>query len=282
MLLSVSAYAQPGPEPPDTAFALQEELPVIPGLTPEQVAALSPRERQLLLQIEPPKIWERQPGETATQYAAFCVYRDLGPRRTLTESIRLWSTPNKPRAQNKVLRLPDGTTRDMRTRNSSVLEWSQRHNWKVRAQLWDQHQDREAQQAEIDHLRALKRREARMADRGWDVVERAMADISPAELRPKDLSTLMMALARLGRMAHDQPDSTVAHTGNVTHEHLVHLSDEELDDRLRALLSRSRGDLARIEPVPAGRALGSGADRGPADTGAEGPAETAAFTVHRP
>jgi len=31
-------------------------------------------------------MWDPMPGESAKAYAAFCLYRDLGPRRTLDEA----------------------------------------------------------------------------------------------------------------------------------------------------------------------------------------------------
>lgn len=43
-----------------------------------------------------PEIWERQPRESSKAYAAFCVYRDLGPERSL-EKVR--QNLDKPRSR---------------------------------------------------------------------------------------------------------------------------------------------------------------------------------------
>ena len=42
------------------------------------------------------EIWERQKNESSKAYAAFCVYRDLGPERSL-EKVR--QNLEKPRTR---------------------------------------------------------------------------------------------------------------------------------------------------------------------------------------
>jgi len=55
------------------------------------------------------RAFEQQPNESATAYAAFVVYRELGPKRTLLE-----------------------TARRLGKSGSLLGRWSQRHNWAMR------------------------------------------------------------------------------------------------------------------------------------------------------
>lgn len=66
-------------------------------------------------------LWDRLENETAKAYAAFAVYRDLGPLRSLV------------RARDKLGKRPGYET--------LLGRWSRRYNWVERAQAWDAHLD---------------------------------------------------------------------------------------------------------------------------------------------
>lgn len=84
-----------------------------------------------------PKPWERQPGEPTKAFAAFTVYRDLGPERSLVEVARRltrsrgliarWSAPRGPHSY---------THRGRRIRR--VTGWG----WEERVSAWDRERDR--------------------------------------------------------------------------------------------------------------------------------------------
>src|SRR6476646_124457 len=71
--------------------------------------------------------WAQQLGETAESFAAFMVYRDIGPARSLAEAQRL-----KEKFQN-------GRKRATRKRGASGCNKrrSRRWNWGDRATAWD-------------------------------------------------------------------------------------------------------------------------------------------------
>ena len=58
--------------------------------------------------------WDRQQGETAKAYEAFCVYRDLGIGRQYAK-----------------------TARELGKNESLIRRWARAWNWKERAEVWD-------------------------------------------------------------------------------------------------------------------------------------------------
>src|SRR5260370_12112867 len=87
-----------------------------------------------------PAPWEQQPEETPRAYGAFCVYRDLGPRRTLAAAAAAFfeRTGDAPERQ--------------------VDKWSSAHRWVERAAAWDRHLDAEGRAAQETARREMRRR----------------------------------------------------------------------------------------------------------------------------
>lgn len=63
--------------------------------------------------------WMQRDNESSKAYAAFCVYRDLGPDRSLDKVVQKLA---------KSVQL--------------FKRWSSQHNWVERARAWDEEQDR--------------------------------------------------------------------------------------------------------------------------------------------
>src|SRR5262245_35576295 len=74
--------------------------------------------------------WEQQPGESSRAFGAFCVYRDLGPRR----SLRAAATAFYGRSAAGLERQLD--------------KWSRAFHWVDRASAWDRHLDAETCRAQ--------------------------------------------------------------------------------------------------------------------------------------
>jgi hypothetical protein len=72
-------------------------------------------------------LWERQRGETAKQYRAFLVYRDLG--------LGARSIPATARAL------------DLSQRSGQVGAWSARNLWGERVRAWDEELERKKETA---------------------------------------------------------------------------------------------------------------------------------------
>ncbi len=107
-------------------------------------AASAPRPG-LALVVSAAEAWTRRPGETATAYAAFCTYRDLGPARSLDGAYRQHTGPQK------------GPKRA----SGNWKRWHRDHAWKNRAEAYDAYLDEEKRQAEAQKWR----------QRGEDLVE---------------------------------------------------------------------------------------------------------------
>lgn len=125
--------------------------------------------------------WERQEKETAKNYEAFCIYRDLGPGR----SLRLVS--------------------EMCGKNESLLSrWSAKFDWVKRASLWDDEQDRierkEAQEAQVREIRKMRKRQA---DSGYAMQIKgleALKKLPLEEMSAQDIVKMMIEGAKLERL----------------------------------------------------------------------------------
>lgn len=100
----------------------------------------------------PPVAWARQPGEGPRAYAAFCGYRDMGPReRTLKKAAAL--AYGTQQGLHGVPSVKPGQLRN-------VEEWSRRYSWVDRAQAWDDLLDTKGLMARIKAVQAMNRRHA--------------------------------------------------------------------------------------------------------------------------
>ncbi|MCL5992354.1 MAG: hypothetical protein M1419_09690 [Bacteroidetes bacterium] len=79
--------------------------------------------------------WERQPGESEKLFDYFCIYRDMGPSRTIQ-------------------RVADATGRAYVTMNLHSQKW----NWINRAKAWADEKDRERRETIIREVREMAKR----------------------------------------------------------------------------------------------------------------------------
>ena len=130
-----------------------------------------------------PKPWERQERETPKSFAAFCVYRDMGPQeRTL---------PKTAKAVGKSLSMMD--------------TWSQKYGWVDRAAAWDDEQDRlkrEAdQKAQIEAIKKMRKRHTEVAVKMIDKAEAAIDEILAGEIKPADIPRSVDIATKLERIS---------------------------------------------------------------------------------
>jgi hypothetical protein len=85
-----------------------------------------------------PKPWERQVGESILQYQKFCIFRDLGPARTVTGILS--------KTNHTTLR--------------SLQDVSVRFKWRHRAAAWDEHLNTIKIKAQINEIVEMSKRHA--------------------------------------------------------------------------------------------------------------------------
>jgi len=120
---------------------------------------------------EPEHPWERRPVESSEAFAAFVLYRDLGPSRKLAEVQRM--------------RQASGRTQ--------LERWSSWHEWVARCSAWDAECDRN--QRERDQVEATEGAKAM-----WEEHMRTSREIWKAArntLMPDDEAELKKKLAEL-------------------------------------------------------------------------------------
>src|SRR5690349_20623085 len=110
--------------------------------------------------------WEQQAGESARAFGAFCVYRDLGPRRSLRAAAAAFYGQSSA------------------ARERQCDKWSRAFHWVARASAWDRHLDTEARQAQEAARREMAERHVKEARAlQAKAVERLRA-LRPVELGP--------------------------------------------------------------------------------------------------
>lgn len=196
--------------------------------------------------------WDRQPGESARAFAAFCVYRDDGAGRSLRATV-------------------DKTG----TKLTQIGAWSRRHGWVSRVEAYDAHMARLEQAAREQALEAEARkwaeRRLQQREREWETAaalhERAVqmlahpmtrtksedgkSVIVPAGWWMRDIPAFVDLASKLARLASEME------TDRQKHEH-------ELDD-VDAALERFNRRIAGLSA-----SLGAGAGTEPADAAPTG------------
>ncbi len=145
---------------------------------------------------EAPSVWDRQEGETPKAFAAFVVFRDQGPSRSLDAAYR------EARGQRSGNKRAPGTWTD----------WYTRYRWKQRAEAYDAHLERLARRdRETEHLgdlQAYRERQKRIAQATIEncvgLMEKAGArleGLEPEQIPPKLLPAFFRAAAALAEVA---------------------------------------------------------------------------------
>jgi len=131
------------------------------------------------------EIWERQPDEGSKAYAAFCVYRDLGPDRSLEKT-------------RQKLGKSAGYTRWMHT-------WSSKYDWVTRAQAYDDYIEKKKREEKEKAILDMAERHAKLSMAFLQRVAQRLQQIDPSELSPADMAKWLDVATKLERLSRGVP-----------------------------------------------------------------------------
>jgi hypothetical protein len=161
--------------------------------------------------------WEALPGESSKAYRAFCLYRDMGPNRSLDQASRDYHRRSDQPT--------NGSERKTRA-SGTIRGWAQRWNWPGRALAWDRELDRVQHEKQKTANAEMGERHAREAmllqQKGVERLRLLRAE----DLSPREALSYLIEAAKLERLARGEPTERVAEEHHFPD--VKELSDEEL------------------------------------------------------
>lgn len=124
------------------------------------------------------ELWERQPEETSKPFEAFCVYRDLGPGRSLAQ-----------------------VAEKLKKSGTLIGRWSGAYDWVKRATAWDAEQDRIARKSQLDEIVKMRKRHAKLASDMLLKAAKALETLPDEEIKASDVSRMVDVAAKLERIS---------------------------------------------------------------------------------
>ncbi len=191
--------------------------------------------------------WDKQPRESNEAYAAFCVYRDLGPSRTLAAAYRAYREGTQKRLR--------GTFSDDASDKSTGLQvpgsWKKNRvsgNWNARAEAYDAHLLRSATEARASAAAVggenwlVRRDEQReyeweLRTRVTKLIDRELKKLESndpaAPVSIGEVLRLVDMAVKVGRLACEMETDRTTGTGTGPAKPVAEMSDEELEAIIR-------------------------------------------------
>ena len=132
-----------------------------------------------------PEIWERLPSESSKAYAAFCIYRDMGPERSIEK------------VQEKVGK-KSGYLRHL-------YRWSSKYNWFERAKAYDDYIERKKREEKERAILEMAERHAKEAVALQQKALERLRSLDPDELSPRDVLNYLVEAIKLERLSRGEP-----------------------------------------------------------------------------
>jgi hypothetical protein len=136
------------------------------------------------------QLWDRQPAESSKAYSHFCLYRDMGPDRSL-------------RAMENV----DGCTSLYR----QLGRWSSRWRWVERCQKYDDHLEYQDRLRHEKERRQMRERHAKISVLGQNILVKEMeallakAQNGHSQMTPSDVPRWTDVMVKVERLARGEP-----------------------------------------------------------------------------
>lgn len=144
--------------------------------------------------------WEKWPHESMKAYRAFCVYRDLGPDRSLRKALEAG------RAQ--------GVFKYSSVRQ--LAQWSRKFHWVSRSQAYDLHLEAEMRRRREREIREMNERHAKLARALQAKAVQRLNNIDPRDLSSSDILRYVVEASKLERLAMGEPETIQEQRGDWT------------------------------------------------------------------
>lgn len=149
-----------------------------------------------------PEFWDRQKNETNKAYSAFCVYRNMGTRRSLSKAVTEM--------------FPNISADKYTTKIRGLGFWSSKYTWVKRVEAWDAFQEQEfRKEMEVARREMAERQVAygrAMQAKGMTRIK----DMMPDDLNPDQANRMVDTGVKIERTAMGEPDKVeVNHMGEV-------------------------------------------------------------------
>lgn len=174
---------------------------------------------------DPPKPWERQPGETVKAFDAFTTWRDLGPDRSVQKAANAM-----------------GKSRQL------LADWAIKNNWRRRIDAWTRELDRQRTEAQLKAVEEMATRHTRGALLLFNAATQRAQQLSedPGLLSPRDVARMFAVAVDVERKSRGEPDRL----------ELTGVADAATKTALDALMEQlsDMGDKLRaptFNPIPA-------------------------------
>lgn len=122
--------------------------------------------------------WERQEGETAKQYEAFAIYRDMGVDRSYPKVARVLS------------------------KSSQLMQrWCSANKWVERAEKWDREQDRLNRIQQQKDIAKMRKNHAAIASSMLVKASKALLKLKDDEIKAQDITRMVDVASKLERIS---------------------------------------------------------------------------------
>jgi hypothetical protein len=153
--------------------------------------------------------WERLPEETSKQYEAFCIYRDLGPSRSLEKCGKEMAEIGQQSYHPKYIR-----------------SLSSKHNWVSRAMSYDNYLEKLIREENELAIQEMVRRHAEESKEIQTAIKSLKEDPEIKNLTPKEKAYFFDALSRsYANMARFERLSRGVPTENIKREETKELRE---------------------------------------------------------
>lgn len=130
------------------------------------------------------KAWERQPGETSKAFGAFCIYRDIGPQRSMPQVLEIGNLSCKL---------------------NNLETWCTRYSWVARAAAYDDYLDSIKRKEKEKQIVEMSERHAKLAVAFQAKIAERLKNLEIAELSPKDMCHWLDVSTKLERISRGEP-----------------------------------------------------------------------------